>query len=265
MTAALRGALASGRAQDYLAGALRAELAQIEPARRCCRVAERAGLGAAAEGRARTPLLGRLAVRLEDATTGERFDWQAAADHCRMAYLRGALLAHGSLSVGGAGTHLELLVEPAEIERLEQFVAALGFPCGARLRRGRGVLTWKSAEAILALLRRLGASSVTLQLEAQLIGRTLNGQLNRVVNAENANLRRAVAAARRQLAQIDALEQNGGLRLLPRQVRRVVVARRRAPEATFGQLAADLDLSRGQVQRAFGLIESAALHDEGSE
>jgi len=30
------------------------------------------------------------------------------------------------------------------------------------------------------------------------------------------------------------------------------------------QLAADLDLSRGQVQRAFALIESAALH-EGAE
>ena len=52
--------------RDLVAG-LRAELAAIEPARRCCRAAERAGLGAAALGHARTPLLARLAVRLEDA------------------------------------------------------------------------------------------------------------------------------------------------------------------------------------------------------
>ena len=248
-------------AGEDLATALRAELAAIEPARRCCRAAERAGLGAAALGRARTPLLGRLAVRLDSAAHGP-FDWAAAADHCRVAWLRGALLAHGSLSVSGVGTHLELSVEPAEMKPLAEWLATCGVPAGTRLRRARGVLTWKSAETILALLRRMGGSAVTLELESRLIGRSLNGQLNRVVNAENANLRRAVAAARRHLADIESLERRGVLRRLPSQVRRVAGARRRAPEATFSQLAADLDLSRGQVQRAFALIESAALHEE---
>lgn len=246
-----------------LATALRAELAAIEPARRCCRAAERAGLGAAALGRARTPLLGRLAVRLDDAGEGG-FDWATAAEHCRVAWLRGALLAHGSLSVTQTGTHLELSVDQSLIEPLSTWLAANGFVAGARLRRGRGVLTWKSAETIVTLLRRLGASAVTLEMESRLIGRAVAGQLNRVVNAENANLRRAVAAARRQLVVIESLERLGTLRRLPRQVRLVARARRRAPEATFSQLAADLDLSRGQVQRAFGLIESAALH-EGAE
>jgi DNA-binding transcriptional regulator WhiA len=55
------------------------------------------------------------------------------------------------------------------------------------------------------------------------------GQLNRVVNAEHANLRRAVAAARRQLADIESLERQGTLRRLPRQVRLIARARRRAP------------------------------------
>lgn len=253
----------SGATTD-LATALRAELAAIEPARRCCRAAERAGLGAAALGRARTPLLGRLAVRLDDAAGEGQFDWATAPEHDRIAWLRGALLAHGSLSVTPAGTHLELSVESAQMEPLGTWLEATGYPAGARLRRGRGVLTWKSAEAIVALLRRLGASAVTLEMESRLIGRAVAGQLNRVVNAEHANLRRAVAAARRQLASIESLERHGTLRRLPRHVRLIARARRRAPEATLSQLAADLDLSRGQVQRAFGLIESAALH-EGAE
>lgn len=264
MSVALRGAPANGRSADDLASALRAELAAVEPARRCCRIAERAGLGVAAEGRARTPVLGRLAVRLDGAAASGDFEWATAADHCRLSYLRGAMLAHGSLSVGANGTHLELLVDPADLDRLASVTAGLGFAAGTRLRRGRGVLTWKSAETIVALLRRLGASAVTLELESRLIGRALHGQLNRVVNAEHANLRRAVAAAHHQLAAIDALDRRGGLRLLPRQVRRVALARRRAPESTLSQLAAELDLSRGQVQRAFELIEGAALH-EGAE
>lgn len=247
-----------------LATALRAELAAIEPARRCCRAAERAGLGVAATGRARTPLLGRLAVRLDDAAQGVQFDWANAAEHDRLAWLRGALLANGSISVTPTGTHLEMSVTPGTEAPLVAWLTASNFRAGVRLRRGRAVLTWKSAEDVVALLRRLGASAVPLDIESRLIGRSVAGQLNRVVNAENANLRRAVAAARRQLADIDSLDRRGVLRRLPRHVRRVAVARRRAPEATFSQLAADLEVSRGQIQRAFGLIESAALH-EGAE
>ncbi|MEA2677562.1 MAG: cell division protein WhiA [Chloroflexota bacterium] len=202
-------------------------------------------------------------MRLDDAGEGP-FDWALGAEHDRVAWLRGALLAHGSLSVTPAGTHLELSIDPGDVEPLSTWLVANGYPAGARARRGRGVLTWKSADTIVALLRRLGASAVTLEMESRLIGRSVAGQLNRVVNAEHANLRRAVAAARRQLADIDSLEREGTLRRMPRHVRLIARARRRAPEATFSQLAADLDMSRGQVQRGFGLIESAALH-EGAE
>jgi len=254
--------MAASPVRDDLLAALRAELAAIEPARRCCRAAERAGLGAAAEGRARTPVLGRLAVRLDDGRPAAAFDWAAAAVHCRTAYLRGALLAHGSLSVSTAGTHLELVVDRDELDTLGARLAEMGFPAGARIRRGRAVLTWKDSERILDLLRHVGASRVTLEIEARLVGRTLHGHMNRVVNAEHANLRRAVAAAHRQLVDIEALEQRGALDRLPRQTRRVAHARRRSPEATFSELAHNLDLSRGQVQRAFERIGSAALHGE---
>lgn len=243
-----------------LAAALWAELAQIEPARRCCRVAEQAGLGVEARGRARTPAIGRLAVRLESAANTELFDWETSAAHCRFANLRGLLLAHGSLSISASGMHLELVVPSASLEPLHARVATLGHPAGARIRRGRGVLTWKDAESIIGLLRRLGSSAAAMEIETRLVGRALQGQMNRVVNAEGANLRRAVEAAHRQLSHIDELEQADGLRALSGRARRVVAARRRSPEATFGELAAAIGLSRAQVQRAFHEVESAVLH-----
>lgn len=240
--------------------ALWAELAAIEPTRRCCRTAERAGLGAEARGRARTPSIGRLAVRLDDGANAEGFDWDASAGHCRLAYLRGLLLAHGSLSITGTGTHLELVVPLESLASTAARVAKLGFPAGARVRRGRGVLTWKEAESIIGLLRRLGTSAAALEIEMRLLGRSLRGQMNRAVNAEGANLRRAVEAAHRQLSHIETLERNDGLRGLSRRAKRVVAARRRAPEATFGELAAAVGMTRGQVQRAFYEVESAVLH-----
>ena len=113
-----------------------AELAAIEPTRHCCRVAERAGLGAAARGRARSPGVGRLAVRLDDGSgASEGFDWTGVATHCRIAYLRGLMLAHGSLSITATGTHLELVVAELSLQNTKELVAALGFPAGTRLRR----------------------------------------------------------------------------------------------------------------------------------
>jgi DNA-binding transcriptional regulator WhiA len=265
MSLAVRATAGPRPAEHELSAAWRAELAAIEPARRCCRAAERAGLGPAAQGRARTPLLGRLAVRLDDGARGASFEREGAAQHCRLAYLRGALLARGSLSVGPAGAHLELTVAPGDLAAMSSEVAALDLAASSRIRRGRGVLTWKSADTIIGLLRRLGATSTTLALEGRLINRAVQEHMNRVVNAEHANLRRAVSAARRQLADIDTLTTRGHLRLVPAHVRRVAAARRRAPEATLAELAAELDLSRGQVQRAFELIGSAALHEGGDD
>ena len=204
-------------------------------------------------------------MRLDDAVADSEFNWDTAAEHCRTAFLRGAFLARGSLSITPTGTHLELIVDAADVDEFAHRVADIGLPAGARMRREKGVLTWKSSDLVTELLRRIGASAGTLELESRLVGRSLTGHLNRVVNAENANLKRAVVAARRQLTDIDALERRGQLRRLPKDVRRVAAERRRAPEATFSELAAKLDISRSQVQRAFEQIGSAALHDQAQD
>ena len=126
-------------------------------------------------------------------------------------------------------------------------------------------MTWKSAETVLTFLRRAGATGSALELEARLVGRNLRGQLNRVVNAESANLRRQVLASSRQLQAIETLQQDGRLDRLPAPLRAVARARLDAPEATLGDLAARLDLSRSLVQRGLERLETLALaRPEGS-
>lgn len=245
---------------NELASAIRAELAGVEPARRCCKAAERTGLGGAALGRARSAAVARLAVRLEaDPAAGLEFEWRRAQAHCRISYLRGLFLGHGSLSLGAAGSHLEFVVPLEMSDELAAQLAALGMPARSRERRGRAVLTWKSAETIIDFLRRAGGTAATLELETQLETRALRAHLNRALNAESANVERSVATARRQLAAIDALDAGGRLQRLPRGLRAVAGARRRSPEATFGQLARELGTSRAHVQRAFEQIEQHAL------
>ena len=123
-------------------------------------------------------------------------------------------------------------------------------------------MTWKSGEAVETFLRRIGAGGALLELEARQVSRALRGDLNRVLNAESANLQRAVSAAGRQLDAIAALDADGRLAEQPDIVRLVAAARRETPEATLSDLAERLSVHRSAVQRALERIERLALHDD---
>jgi DNA-binding transcriptional regulator WhiA len=258
-----------------LVAAMRAELAAIDPVRACDREAERIGLGPVT-GRGRDPVIGRLAVRLTRGPGGgaasvagaeetEKFDWETRPEHCRLAWLRGRFLSHGSMSIANSRTHLEFTVDPEEAPLLAARLASIGMPASWRLRRGRGVVTWKSAETVGLFLRRIGAGPSLLELEARQVSRTLRGELNRIINAESANLGRTVAAAGRQLAAIDALEADGRLGREPAMVRSVAAARRETPEATITDLADRLGVHRSAVQRSLERVERLALHGQPGE
>ena len=253
---------AGGRSDRDVVAALRAELAALDPARPCDRVALAAGLGA--DGWRREAVVARLAVRLDAGANagGSEFDWSTAREHCRLAYLRGRFLARGSLSLAGGRTHLEFVVPVEEAPTLAQRLAEVGLPARTRVRRGRGVVTWKSADTVGTFLRRAGAGASLLELEARQVARALRGELNRVINAESANLTRAVSAASRQLAAIATLEADGRLSVQTYVVRAVADARRATPEATLTELAERLSIHRSAVQRALERIEWLALHDD---
>ena len=224
--------------------------------------------------------MARLAVRLErrggsgmtgaaaPGVTGTvvpaKFDAASQPEHCRMAYLRGLFLGRGSLSLAGGRSHLEFVLDAAEAPVLAAWLSTAGLPASWRLRRGRGVVTWKSAETVGLFFRRIGAGAALLELEARGVSRTLRGELNRILNAESANLQRSVAAAGRQLAAIDQVEADGRLAQQPYVVRIVAEARRETPEATLADLAERLGVHRSAVQRALDRIERLALHGRGS-
>ena len=271
------------RSERDLVLTLRAELAGIDPSRSCDRVAEAAGLGSSAVRREGP--VARLAVRLRRGAEGAArtaavpagdaattpaapvvspvaFDWDHAADHCRTAWLRGRFLACGSLSLSGGRTHLEFVVDPAEAPVLAGRLADIDLPASWRIRRGRGVVTSKNGEAVDTFLRRIGATAALLEVEARQVSRALRGDLNRVLNAESANLQRAVSAAGRQLDAIALLDADGRLQEQPYVVRLVAEARRETPEASLAELAERLELHRSAVQRALERLERIAAFED---
>lgn len=279
-----------------LAGEVKGELARIQPARACCRRAELIGLlhGSGA-GRLRTldhatartavhlatsldvdvdaprALAGRargtrtrhhLDVRVDRAGLGA-WRWRQAPACDRRSFLRGALLGSGSISLTSSGAHVEFVLGAADAATaLRDLLEQMGVRSGRSERRGHHVVYLKGQDDIVALLGLMGANRGVLELETQRVGRDVQSRLNRLLNAEEANLGRTVRAADRQLVAIDRLERDGTLAHLTPALQETAAMRRRMPDADLDTLGAALGVSRSAVNhRLRKLVELTREED----
>lgn len=152
---------------------------------------------------------------------------------CRRAYLRGALLAAGSLS-GPRDPHLEIRTSELEGAR---FLADLAAREGADLHvldRGRHVVAYaKGVESIADALVAAGATDTVLVLEEGSVLAAIRADANRLANADHANLVRTSRAAHAQLEAVRSLD----IESLPDELREVALLRLRHPTASTAELA----------------------------
>ena len=175
------------------------------------------------------------------------------------AFLRGFFLGAGSVDDPARDHHLELELAGG-VPRLEAALIAalaqLGLLPGAVPRRARRVIYLKRADAIVEFLGALGAGSTVLRYEEQRIRHEVRAQVNRLVNAETANLGKAGVAGMAQVAQIRLLQTTGRLEALPAAVQAVAHARLAHPEASLRELGGLLDppVGKSAVQYRLAVI-----------
>jgi len=279
-----------------VASELKGELARIHPARSCCRRAELAGLlfaGRSEDGistldhataRIATSLAASLGIaavptrsasprapgrhHLEvslDRGLGAGWAWDGAAAHDRRAFLRGILL-RASVSSGSGGPHLEVVLRDLRSGHdLLRRLLEVGVRASMTHRRRRHVVYLKGGEEIATLLRLAGANRSLLDFEASRVAREVRNRLNRVLNAEEANLGRTVRAADRQLQAITELESTGLLGGLPQALLETARERRRQPEADLDTLASALGISRSAVNHRLRRLVSLAESEDGPD
>lgn len=165
------------------------------------------------------------------------------------AYLRGALMAAGTVSEPHLDTHLEVR---APGEAAAQGLAALiervtGQRPGVGLHGGGWRVTLKSGAAIGRLLAGTGAHAAFLRWDQDRLRRELRGDANRVANADRANLRRSVAAASRQVEAVTRALASAEWEELPDELREVALARLANPEASLAELGGLLDPPVGKA------------------
>ncbi len=153
---------------------------------------------------------------------------------CRGAYLRGALLGAGSLS-GPNALHLELRATGLDGARLLAEIAGReGVPLKTIERRTHAAAYAKSGETIADLLALAGAGETALRLDEHAVVAATRSDANRLVNADEANVKRTVTAAQEQLEAIRQLD----LDTLPAKLQEIAALRVRHPALSLSDLAA---------------------------
>ena len=183
-------------------------------------------------------------------------------DCCRSAFLRGAMLAGGSVSDPSKSYHMEVSTTHNFVAREARVLIweDLGFYPKVATRGGGQILYLKQNEQISDFLTYLGAPVAAMGIMEAKLEKELNNKVNRRCNCDDANTSKVVEAAQEQLSAIRVLKEQGRLERLPQKLQLAAFAREEHPEASLTELASLMEppISKPAMNhRLKKLIESA--------
>lgn len=182
-------------------------------------------------------------------------------DCCAIAYLRGAFLGGGFVADPHGDFHFELTAETQELtEDLQALMGRFGIHTKVMQRRGLFAVYLKGAEPIVMFLALVGAHRALLRAEDVRIVKSMRNDVNRLVNAETANLQKSAEAALTQIEAIRVLDTACGVDTLPPALREIAALRLAHPDVSLRELGelADPPLSKSAVYHRIRRIEELA-------
>ncbi len=178
---------------------------------------------------------------------------------------RGAFLAHGSLTDPGRSAALEITC-PGNESAMALVGAAGRLKISAKAREVRGVhrVVIRDGEAISAMLVHMGAHTTVLNWEELRQRREVRATANRLVNFDDANLRRSAQAAVAACARVErALEILDGQ--VPEHLRYAGELRLRFRDSSLDELGhhADPPMTKdavaGRIRRLLAMADKRAV------
>jgi hypothetical protein len=182
-------------------------------------------------------------------------------DCCAVSYLRGAFLGGGFVADPHGDFHFELTAETEQHARdLVGLMARFGIEARVTRRRGLFAVYLKGAEPIVTFLALVGAHRALLRTEDVRIIKSMRNDVNRLVNAETANLQKSADAAIAQVEDIRYLADLHGLAWLPPALQELAQLRLDHPDVSIRELGeyATPPLSKSAVYHRIRRIESLA-------
>lgn len=162
------------------------------------------------------------------------FDCEA----CLRYFLRGVLIAAGSVTDPGKTHHMEISChDAATAHRLSSLLCEISEPPKSIRRKSGMNLYYKNSTCMEDLFSYLHARRTLFALINTKIERDIRNNENRATNCVAQNIQKAVRAAAEHMAAIEALRESGEWDKLPINLRETAELREANPDATLAELA----------------------------
>ena len=159
-------------------------------------------------------------------------------DACRIAFVRGAFLAGGSVTDPEKRYHLELSTSHRSVAgETVSVLQELGFNPGISRRGGTPLLYLKQSDVIADFLTAIGAPVTAMNVMTARVEKEMRNTVTRQINCDSANADKTVAAAQEQIAAIRKLSARIGLDALPEPLKDAALLRITTPAASLAALA----------------------------
>ena len=135
-------------------------------------------------------------------------------------------------------------------------------------RRSGFIVYLKEAEKIGDMMKVIGATNAMFRMEDVRIIRDMRNSVNRLVNAENANLDKTVNASQKQIDDILFLDEEIGLGRFPEKLREIAevrLAHREDPLSALGKYVPSGEISKSGVNHRLRKLTKMAdeIRDTG--
>lgn len=201
---------------------------------------------------------------------------------CKKSYMRGMFLSCGTMSDPHKSYHLEFVVDKEQSANdLRRLIGSFVDLSAGMSRRGDDHIVYlKKAQYISDMLGIMGADNAVLEFENIRINKGLHGDVQRLMNCDNANVDRTLSAAEEQrgwlrriaedelgrtadddeLADVGSVFWSEGLRHLAPQLKEVAYLRLYKPEASLAEIGESLDppIGKPAVSKRFAKIKALA-------
>lgn len=208
-----------------------------------CRSAELAGFfrftGRTQAGGMRIPVSGAVGARIRRAVEDGVEPMRSAPENscCRIAYIRGAFLAGGSVSDPQKEYHLEFDAKAdGGAEELAEILKAQGFRPKKTLRKGREVIYIKESSQIADLIGYMSGGRAGLEILSVQVEKELKSSIVRQVNCDSANLNKLARASSKQIAAIKKIKAARKWSAMPEVLREIGDLRLRYPDISLEAL-----------------------------
>ncbi|MDO5381907.1 MAG: DNA-binding protein WhiA [Eubacteriales bacterium] len=184
-------------------------------------------------------------------------------DCCKKSFIRGAFISAGSISDPNKFYHYEIVCNYEEdAESLKEMLCFFDLDAKVTTRKNSYIVYMKEGNNITDALNLMGAYISQMNLYNVMILKDMRNDVNRKVNCETANLNKTVAAAVKQIKDIEYISSTVGLDALKDNLKQVAIIRLENQDMSLKDIGDLLDPPVGKSGVNHRLRKISEIADE---